>query len=64
MIDRDPVGGDFVRLVESNETYRVKSSDRRAKTVTVFVPTDVDDDGDMMFDVRTLTWAAVVRVER
>lgn len=54
-----PVGGDVVRIVGTKTTCRVKTSDSRSKKVVLFVPTGTDDDGDVVFDCRTMSWSEV-----
>jgi hypothetical protein len=57
-----PVAGDLVEFADGSVTCpcRVKSANRYAKTVTVFIPAaEVDLDGDMVFNTRTVDKTAL-----
>lgn len=56
-----PIAGDRVRTNVENlcDFYRVKSSDSRERTVSLWVPSGTDDDGDVTFEVVQVGWKNV-----
>ena len=50
MTQKYPVGGELVLLINEGISCRVKSSNSRTKTVTLFIPSGLDADGDVIFE--------------